>query len=106
MSRGALLISAGFLACGLYAPALADQQGASTGGVAGAATLVGALGGATIVDEITGPPYDYPPPYSASRHYAYPRYHHYAYSRYHHYAYSPYHRHHGLEPYSYYNPEK
>ena len=95
MTRGAFLLSAGFLVCGLSAPALADGQGA----------LVGGLGGATIVDEMTGPPYDYPPPYSASHPYAHRRYHHYAY-RYRHYATSPYHRHSGVEPYSYYNPEK
>ena len=104
MSRGALLLSAGLLVCGLSAPALAAEQGAFTGGVG--------LGGAMIVDEMTGQPYDYPPPYSAAHPYAHPRYHHYAY-RYHHYAYryrhyatSPYHRHSGIEPYSYYNPEK
>ena len=97
MSRGGLLLSAGLLVCGLSAPALADEQGAFTGGID--------LGGPTIVDEMTGPPYDYPPPYSAAHPHAYHRYHHYAY-RYRHYATSPYHRHSGLEPYSYYNPEK
>jgi hypothetical protein len=66
------------------------------------AALVGGLGGATIANAM---PYDYPPPYSAARPYAYHRYHHYAY-RYRHYAHSPYHRHSGTEPYSYYNPEK
>ena len=99
MSRGALLLSAGLLVCGLSA-ALADGQGASTGAVGG--TIGALVGGATVVDEIASPPYDYPPPYHASRP---SRYHHYAYSRYHN-AHSPYHRHSGLEPYSFYNPEK
>jgi hypothetical protein len=105
MFRGALFLTAGLLVCGLSAPALADEQGASAGRVGGAVgALVGGLSGATIVDEML--PYDYPPPYSAPRHYTYSRYHHYAYSPYHHYARSPYHRHSGVEPYSYYNPEK
>jgi hypothetical protein len=80
MSRWALWLSAGLLVCGLSAPALANQ------------------------------PYDYPPPYSAAHpsaylRYAYPWRHPYAY-RYRHDASSPYHRHSGLEPYSYYYPEK
>ena len=103
MSRGALLLSAGLLVCGLPAPALADGQGAVNGAVGG--TIGALVAGATVVDEMTGPPYDYPPPYHASRPYAHSRYHHYAYSRYH-IAHSPYHRHSGLEPYSFYNPEK
>jgi hypothetical protein len=98
------LLSAGLLLCGLSAPALADEQGAFTGRVGGAVgALAGTLRGATIVDQVTG---DYPPPYSAARPYAYHRYHHYPYSRYRHYAASPYHRHSGVEPYSYYYPEK
>ena len=100
MYRGALLLSAGLLVCGLCAPALADEQGASAGALG---ALVSGLGGATIVDQVTG---DYPPPYSAARPFAYHRYHHYAYSRYHRFATSPYHRHSGIEPYSYYYPEK
>ena len=101
MSRGALLFCAGLLVCGLSMPALAD--GVFKGGVDGSiGAAVGGLSAATIVDEMTVPPYDYPPPYSAAHH---PRYHHYAH-RYRHYAASPYHRHSGLEPYSYYNPEK
>ena len=99
MSRGALLLSAGLLVCGLSSPALANEQGASTDSLG--AALGG--GGAIIVDQVTG---DYPPPYSAAHPFAHPRYHHYPYSRYRHYAHSPYHRHSGLEPYSYYNPEK
>ena len=103
MSRGALLLAAGFLVCGVSAPVLGDEQGAFTGGVA--AAVAGVPVGATIVDEMTSQPYDYPPPYSASHPYAHRRYHHYAY-RYRHYATSPYHRHSGVEPYSYYYPEK
>ena len=99
MPRGVLLLSAGFLVCGLSAPALPGEQGASAGG---AVALVGGLGGATIVDAMAGPPYDYPPPYYP-RHHVYSGRHHYGY---HHYAHSPYHRRSGLEPYSYYNPEK
>ena len=54
---------------------------------------------------LANPPYDYPPPYAAAHPSAYPRYHHHAY-RYRHYAASPYHRHSGVEPYSFYNPER
>jgi len=96
MSRGALSLSAGLLISGLSAPALADEHSAS------AVALLGAFGGATIVDEM---PYDYPPPYTAAHPYFHPGYHRYTY-RYRHYATSPYHRHSGIEPYSYYYPEK
>ena len=48
---------------------------------------------------------DYPPPYTAAHPFAHHRYHHYAY-RYPNHATSPYHRHSGVEPYSYYYPEK
>jgi len=54
---------------------------------------------------LADPPLDYPPPYSAG-HFGFFGHHHYAYLRHHHYATSPYHRHSGIEPYSYYYPEK
>lgn len=79
MSRRVLLLSAGLLVGGLSASAIATSANAM--------------------------PYDYPPPYSAAHPYFHPGYHHYAY-RYHHYAHSPYHRRSGVEPYSYYNPER
>ena len=80
MSRGVLFLSAGLLICALSAPALAEEGGAVTGGVAGAiggaavggpvGAVIGGIGGAAIGNSVTNHRCYYHRPY------AYYRYHH------------------------------